>query len=219
MISRRRFLGQLPLAAGAAATLAAAPSPSRAGRIPGYAPKLSDDGLHIQPFFLQSFLDMKDDLAEAARAGKRFAVVWEQKGCPYCREMHTNHFGISEIRDYVSKNFVMVQLNLWGSREVTDFDGKKMEERALARRWRVVFTPTINFFPATVAEIGGKSGRDVEVARLPGLLKPFHFLTMFQYVRENAYKKQGFQKFVQAKFAEAKKKGVDPLRYDDWKQH
>jgi thioredoxin-related protein len=133
--------------------------------------------------------------------------------------MHTNHLGISEIRDYVSKNFVMVQLNLWGSREVTDFDGKKMEERALARRWRVVFTPTINFFPASVAEIGGKSGRDVEVARLPGLLKPFHFLTMFEYVRENAYKKQGFQKFVQAKFAEAKKKGIDPLRYDDWKQH
>jgi thioredoxin-related protein len=216
MISRRQFLAHAPVAAGAAAGVFALSQAARAGRIPNYAPKLSDDGLYTQPWFVQSFLELKEDLAEAAQAGKRFAVIWEQRGCPYCREMHTNNFGIEEIRDYVSKNFAMVQLNLWGSREVTDFDGKKMEEKALARRWRVVFTPTISFFPPTVAAVAGKSGRDAEVMRMPGLLKPFHFLTMFQYVREEAYKRQGFQRYLQAKFADYKAKGIDPYRYDDW---
>ena len=106
------------------------------------ADKLSDDGLHIQPFFLISLLDLRDDLREAHESGKRFAVVWEQRGCPYCRDMHEVNFAMPPIADYVRDNFVMVQLNLHGSRDVTDFDGQVLPEKDLARKWGVVFTPT-----------------------------------------------------------------------------
>ena len=69
-------------------------------------------------------------------------VLFEQRGCPYCKELHAVNFARSEITDYIREHFMVVQLDLWGSREVTDFDGEAMEERALAGKWRVNFTPT-----------------------------------------------------------------------------
>ena len=204
MLSRR---DAVRLAAGAA--LAAA-VPAGRGAEGGVEPAVSDDGLYTQPWFLQTFLDMRDDLTEAAGQGKRFAVLWEQKGCPYCREMHRVNLARPEINAYVRGRFAIVQLNLWGSREVTDFDGKAMEERELARRWRVTFTPTIQFFPPTLDDAAGANGAEIEVARMPGYFKPFHFVSMFEFVHDKAYADQRFQRYLQQKFAELKAKGIDP---------
>ncbi len=188
----------------------AAAAPLGRGAEGGVEPAVSDDGLYTQPWFMQTFLEMRDDLAEAAGQGKRFAVLWEQKGCPYCREMHRVNFARPEINAYVRERFGIVQLNMWGSREVTDFDGNAMEERELARRWRVTFTPTIQFFPPSLADAGGKTGAAIEVARMPGYFKPFHFVSMFEFVYENAYADQHFQRYLQQKFADLKAKGIDP---------
>jgi thioredoxin-related protein len=157
---------------------------------------LSDDGLHIQPWFLVSLLDLRDDLREAQESGKRFAVVWEQRGCPYCRDMHEVNFAMPKIADYVRDNFVMVQLNLHGSREVTDFDGQVLPEKDLARKWGIVFTPTILYFPETVAENNKRPGRDLAVMQMPGYFRPFHFYAMFRYVREKRTADIHFQKYL-----------------------
>jgi thioredoxin-related protein len=160
-------------------------------------PRLSDDGLHIQPWFSDTFLDLKEDLAEAASSGRRLVIFWEQRGCPYCRELHRVNLADGDIVAYIRTNFLALQLNLFGSREMTDFDGAKMEERQLAGRWRVNFTPTLCFFPATVTELEGKSGGDAEVWRLLGYWKPFHFRSTFVYVKEEGYKSQpNFQRWL-----------------------
>ena len=166
------------------------------------APKLGDDGLYVQDWFVNSFLDLRDDLADATRAGKRFAIVWEQKGCTYCRDLHTVNFADDSVRGWIKDRYAIVQLNLWGSREVTDFDGEVLAEKDLARKYRVNFTPTISFFPATVAEMGGHKGGDAEVARLPGYFRKFHFLSMFEYVWDKRYAQgQDFQRYVADKMA------------------
>jgi thioredoxin-related protein len=197
----------LKLLAGAA--LAAASPASRPAGATGEL-RLNDDGLFTQPWFMQTFLDMRDDLAEVAAEGKRFAVIWEQKGCPYCKEMHRVNFAREDVNGYLREHFGLLQLNLWGSREVTDFDGTAMEERALARRWRVNFTPTIQFFPPTPEGTQGKTGVEVEVARMPGYFKPFHFISMFEFVQGRVYEQKNFQRYLQEKFAELKAKGIDP---------
>ncbi len=178
-----------------------------------YEPVLGEDGLHKQPWFMDSFLDLKEDLAESAAAGKRLAIIWEQRGCPYCRETHRVNFARTEITDYIKKNFNVIQLNLWGDREVTDFDGEKIIEKKLARKNRVMFTPTIQFFPASVAEVAGKKGMDAEAVRMPGYFKPFHFISMFEYVYTNGYKTQQFQRWLQAK---AKKMQAEGKKVDLW---
>jgi len=154
-----------------------------------------EDGMYTLPWALQSFLDLREDLKETAQAKKRLVVLWEQRGCIYCEEMHTKHLTHPAIHDYIRDNFNVIQLNLWGDREVTDFDGKVLKEKDLAVKWGVLFTPTAIFFPETPEDIKGKSGRDVEVARMPGLFKPATFLGMYRYVRENRYKTQHFQKY------------------------
>ena len=63
-----------------------------------YEAKLCDDGLYHQDWFNNSFLDLKDDMQEATKAGKRFAIIWEQKGCPYCRYVHTVNFADDKLR-------------------------------------------------------------------------------------------------------------------------
>jgi thioredoxin-related protein len=190
MWTRRRFLMLSGLAG-------AAWSADRAWAAGEVLPSIvTDDGLHSQSWFLESFLDLAEDLEEAAGNGKRFAVIWEQRGCPYCRETHLVNFAKPEIQGFVRENFEILQLNMFGSRRVTDFDGEELEERELARKNGVAFSPTIQFLPAKVSEAAGKSGKQAEVARMPGYLLPPHFLAMFRFVQAEAYRQTSFRQYL-----------------------
>lgn len=159
---------------------------------------LTDDGLHTQPWFLESFLDLKEDLENAAKAGKRLAVLWELRGCPYCRETHLVNFARADISDYVRANFDVLQLNLVGARKVTDFDGAEISEKALAAKYGIRFTPTIQFFPENAAGLAERAPARREVARAPGYLRPDDFLAMFKFVREKAHDSQSFLDYLRA---------------------
>ena len=52
-------------------------------------------------------------------------------------------------------------------------------------------------------------GDKVEVVRMPGYFKPFHFVSMFEYVKAKAYKSQHFQKFLQAKADKMRAEGKE----------
>jgi thioredoxin-related protein len=161
-------------------------------------PILTDDGLYKQPWFLESFLDLSDDLEGAAKEGKRFAIMWELKGCPYCKETHFVNFAQPKISDYIKNNFEILQLNIIGSRKVTDFDGTEMSEKELAAKYGVRFTPTFQFFGERAAALKPLAPAKREVARAPGYLRPEDFLAMFRFVKEKAYETKSFRDFVKA---------------------
>jgi thioredoxin-related protein len=179
---------------GAAATLLTAAS----GVARAEGPILSDDGLYREPWFIESFLEIGDDLDQAAKRGKRFALMWELKGCPYCRETHLVNFARADIADFVRSNFDILQLNIIGSRKVTDFDGGELGEKQFAARYGVHFTPTIQFFPPSAAGLKDKDPGKREVARIAGYLRPDDFLAMFRYVREEAYETRTFRDFLKS---------------------
>ena len=161
-------------------------------------PILTDDGLYKQPWFIESFLDLSDDLEGAAKDGKRFVIMWELKGCPYCKETHFVNFAQPRIADYIKSNFEVLQLNIIGSRKVTDFDGTEMSEKELAAKYGVRFTPTFQFFGERAAALKTLAPQKREVARAPGYLRPDDFLAMFRYVREKAYESKSFRDFVKS---------------------
>jgi hypothetical protein len=70
-----------------------------------------------------------------------------------------------------------------------------------------ITTPTLQFFAETADCFGGGGRRHIEVARIPGYLRPFHFLAMFQYVREIAYETTDYRSYLQAKFNAQTKEG------------
>ncbi len=191
MLTRRGLLksvgmGGLALAGGAAA-------PRLAG---AEQPILTEDGLYRQPWFLESFLELPDDLETSSAEGKRLAVMWELKGCPYCKETHFVNFADPEINGFIKARFNILQLNIIGSRAVLDFDGEELPEKDLAQKYGVRFTPSIQFFPASADGLADLEPREREVARLQGYMKPEHFLAMFQYVDQGAYESQTFRDYL-----------------------
>jgi thioredoxin-related protein len=159
---------------------------------------LTEDGIYRQPWFLESLLELADDLAGASEKKKRFAIMWELRGCPYCKETHLVNFARPEISAFVQQHFEILQLNLIGSREVVDFDGEKLSEKRLAQKYDVRYTPTFQFFPENATALAGKKPRERMVARAQGFMQPPHFLAMFRYVSERAYEKGSLQDYLKA---------------------
>ena len=181
MLSRRALIagGGFVLAAG----------PVRAAAV------MTDDGFYREDWFLDSFLELADDLESTAAGGRQLAVIWEQAGCPYCRDMHLINFAQKSIEDYIRDHFEVIELNLHGSRIVTDFDGEKLGERQLAAKYGVRGTPTIQFFP-DVDDLGHKAPREREVNRIQGYLAPKDFLRMFAFVAERAYDRGSLRDYL-----------------------
>ncbi|HEY5217779.1 MAG TPA: thioredoxin fold domain-containing protein, partial [Pseudolabrys sp.] len=101
-----------------------------------------------------------------------------------------------DISDYIKANFEVLQLNIIGSRKVTDFDGAELSEKEMAAKYAVRFTPTFQFFGERAAALKELPPVKREVARAPGYLRPEDFLAMFRYVREKAYEGKSFRDFV-----------------------
>jgi thioredoxin-related protein len=168
---------------------------------------VGDDGLFKQAWFTDTFLEMGDDLKEAASQGKNLLIIVEQKGCPYCRELHRVNFQDEDLVTYLNQNYMVVQLDLYGSRGTVDFDGEALEERDLVAKWGVQFTPTTILIDA--ANVGASNIRDAESFRLPGYLKVFHYLSSLEYVKTGAYHELGFQRFIQEKADKMREEGKE----------
>jgi thioredoxin-related protein len=72
----------------------------------------------------------------------------------------------------ITDNFDVLQINMYGSSEVTDMSGAVINERVLSEKMAVNFTPTTAFFDET-----GK-----EIFRIPGYLKPKFYQRAVEYV-------------------------------------
>ena len=149
------------------------------------AATVGDDGLHIQPWIRDTFKDLQEDLDEANAEGKRLAIFFEQRGCIYCTKMHESVYPDPELSDYIEENFFVIQLNLHGDLEVVDFDGDTLTEKQIARKWGILFTPSVIFLPEEVEE--GKTAIQSAVAMMPGAFGRGTTLDMFTWVNEKRY--------------------------------
>ncbi|WP_227270879.1 thioredoxin family protein [Roseobacter weihaiensis] len=164
--------------------------------IPVFAAELGDDGLHKTDWMRDTFKDLREDLAEANAEGKRLVVMFEQRGCIYCTKMHKEVFSQPVIDSYIRENFFVVQVNLYGDLEIVDFDGDVLTEKNAARKWSVLFTPTILFLPEEVPE--GQTAQQAAVAVMPGAFGGGTTLDMFTWVNEKRYmieNEEDFQRY------------------------
>lgn len=168
------------------------------------ASEIGDDGLHKAPWMRDAFKDLQEDLAEANEEGKRLMVIIEQRGCIYCKKMHDEVFSVERIANYIDQNFFVVQINMFGDVDVTDFDGTILPEKEMVKRWGTLFTPSILFFPQDVA--GDLSAVQSRVATMPGAFGGHTTFNMLNWVVEEGYETaEVFQKYHARKFAEQSK--------------
>jgi thioredoxin-related protein len=144
----RMYSGILPAIFMLAAVMVMIMSPAIAEEAPAAAldSGLVNPGYVEKPdWFANSFLDIREDLGEAASAGKRVLLYFYQDGCPYCKKLLDTNFALQETETKTRKHYDVVAINMWGDREVTGFDGEETSEKEFAKSLRVMFTPTLLF--------------------------------------------------------------------------
>lgn len=162
--------------------------------LPAQAAEIGDDGLHKAPWMHDTFRDLREDLAEAGADGKRLMILVEQRGCIYCRKMHEEVFVRPDIEKMLTEDYFVIQINMFGDVEVTDFDGTVMAEKDMVRRWGLLFTPTMIFLPEEVGE--GLSATQAAVATMPGAFGPSTTRNLLIWVRDRGYEgDEPFQKY------------------------
>lgn len=162
---------------------------------PVMASEIGDDGLHKAAWMRDTFKDLRDDLAEANAEGKRLAIIFEQRGCIYCRQMHEEVFPDSEIDSFLRENYFVIQMNMFGDVDVTDFDGQTLPEKDMARKWGMLFTPTVMFLPQEVA--ADVTAPRAAVAQMPGAFGKFTTLAMLRWVKQEGYDgDETFQRYL-----------------------
>lgn len=162
--------------------------------LPTFAATLGDDGLHKTDWMRDTFKDLREDLEEANAEGKRLLIIIEQRGCIYCTKMHEEVFPMPEIDAALNDQFFVIQINMFGDVEVTDFDGTTLPEKDMVRRWNALFTPTMMFFPQEVPE--DVTATQAAVAVMPGAFGRWTTLNLLNWITAEGYLgDESFQKY------------------------
>lgn len=145
---------------------------------PGYVEKPA--------WFKESFLDIRDDLADAAANGKRLLLYFYQDGCPYCERLINENMSQQDIVEQLKKDFDVIAINMWGDREVTGLDGKETTEKAFAVANRIMFTPTLVFL----------NEKGEQVLRLNGYYPPHKFKVALDYVSGKLENREKYRDYL-----------------------
>src|SRR6185436_19472752 len=160
---------------------------------PARAQVVSPYAIDIPDWFSESLLEMRDEVRDAAAQKKRVLLYFGQDGCPYCTALMRTNFSQRAIADKTRRHFVAIALNIWGDREVTWTDGRRMSEKALGRELRVQFTPTLLFLDE----------RGKVVLRLNGYLPPHRFEAALDYAAGVAGKGMRYDEYVKTAVKES----------------
>ena len=149
-------------------------------------PGMVNPGYHDKPsWFKESFLDIREDIAEAQSANRRLMLYFYQDGCPYCAKLLNDNFGNRKIAEKTRQGFDVIAINMWGDREVTNLAGEVTTEKAFSAALRVQYTPTL----LLLNEQGGV------VIRINGYFEPHKFDVVLDYVAGKHEQSGSFRDF------------------------
>ena len=108
--------------------------------------------------------------------------------CGWCRRMDRDVYARDEVRDYLSRRFVVVKLDAEAGDEAS-YEGKMYTSRSLAGRFRVTGYPTTIFLRANGEHL----------VNVPGYVPADRFLLLLRYVGEGAMDHgQSFDEFIKS---------------------
>ena len=168
-------------------TVQAVEKPAKAGSAESLQQDMVNPGYHDKPaWFKESFLDLREDIKEAADNNKRVLLYFYQDGCPYCAKLLQNNFGQKKLADKTQNHFDVIAINMWGDKEVTDLNGQLTTEKKFSERMKVMYTPTLVFM----------TEKGKVALRVNGYYAPNKFETALDYVRGHNEGKVTFRDYV-----------------------
>lgn len=151
--------------------------------------------LHPQPFFKKPPYNLVE-LAD--QNDKPLLVIFEQKQCQECDELHSDIYKRKETLEQLAR-FNVIRLDMWSDTQLVTFNGSKMTAKEWAKHLRIQYTPTLVFFDP----------RGKEVIRTEAYLKAFHIQSVMDYAASGAYVSQpSFQRFIADRADRLEKLGI-----------
>ncbi len=140
-------------------------------------------------WFKDSFLNLKEDIAEAQKNGKRVMLMFTQDNCPYCSALVERNLSQRQIETTLKDKFDVILINLWGDRELVGLDGKTYTEKTYSAALKIQFTPSLFFFDET-----GNT-----ILRLNGYVPPHRMQAALDWVSGRQEHTTSFRDFVAAR--------------------
>ena len=138
-------------------------------------------------WFKESFLDIGEDVDEAAEEGKHVILFMHLNGCPYCNKMTEENFKHSPDTPFIQQNFDVIAINIKGDREVAFNEALSLSEKALADLVKVNYTPTTVFL-----------NQDNQVVlKLNGYRSVEKFGYALRYVQQKKYSEMKLADYIQ----------------------
>jgi thioredoxin-related protein len=151
--------------------------------------------LHTEPYFMSPPLDF----SLLAGRGKPLLVLFEQKQCAACDELHADVLARAGTKTLMEK-FDVAQLDMWSRTPVITPAGRRTTAASWASDLGVEYAPTLVFFDAA----------GTEVFRAGAYLKSFHLQSVLDYVASGAYRAQpSLQRFIQARADAMRAQGIE----------
>ncbi|SMM97965.1 thioredoxin SoxW [uncultured Candidatus Thioglobus sp.] len=136
-------------------------------------------------WFKTSFLDFSEDLQEATDSNKHIMIYFHQNGCPYCAKLVRDNFHDKALVAKLQKDFDVIETNMFGDRDLVDWNGKEFNEKAFSQQMKIQFTPTLLFL----------NSEGEAVLRLNGYQSIEKMHKVLDYIANKNYLKQSFAAF------------------------
>lgn len=147
----------------------------------------------------EAFIRPLDQLADKPRSSSGYRLVlFEQKLCPNCDELHLDIFKRPESRELLAR-FDVFQVDMWSEEPLRTPDGESLSGRQWAKKLDIKYAPSLVFLD--------KSGK--EVFRAEAYLKAFHVQSALEYVASGAYLDEPeFQRYIDVRADRLREEGV-----------
>ena len=133
---------------------------------------------HSMPsWFKDSFLEIADDVEEAADAGKQVMLFFHLDACPYCDRMIAESYESSQLKSYIQQHFDTIAINIKGDREIAFNSDISVTEKVLSQQLKVFATPAIIFLDEN----------NNAVLRVDGFRARQRFKSILEFVTEKHY--------------------------------
>lgn len=137
-------------------------------------------------WFLNSFLDLNEDIEELANKNKRLILYIHQDNCPYCHKFVTQNLNDKTTKNKIQENFGVIELNMFGDREVVDVDEEEYTEKEFAIKHKIQFTPTLIFFD--------EEGK--QLLRLNGYINIKDFNLALDYIKDKKENTLSYKEYI-----------------------
>ena len=128
-------------------------------------------------WFKDSFLEIADDVSEAAAQDRHVILFFQLNDCPYCYRMLTECFQEESMKSLIQEDFDVIAINVRGDREIALNEELSMTEKELSSYLNIMATPSILFL----------NKQNEKIARVDGYRSPQRFKNILQYVSSKSY--------------------------------